>query len=293
LISFVHSQPHSLPRPPNQTAERAGVRAGDEILKIDGRDTGDMSLYAAGQALQGAEGSTATLTISRQGKQLDVEVARAKISTKSVDFKACSEKNVGYLRISNFSKLTAEDVLDALELFKQRKVDSTVLDIRNNGGGVFNSGVQVARMLIDKGDLVLIADADGVRDVYEAEGQAVDTATPMVVLVNKGTASASEVLAGALKDNMRATIAGEATFGKGLIQTLVPLSDGSAITVTVSKYQTPNGIDINKKGIQPDVALSEREIERIPVGSSKFCAWTASVDDADGAVREKVLTARG
>ena len=276
----------------NGPAERAGIRPGDEILKIDGRDTGDLSLYAAGNALQGAEGSTATLTVRRDdrgtSKEFEVEVTRAKIDSKSVDFGTCGD-SVGYLRIGNFSRMTAEDVLDALESFKNKGVGHIVLDVRNNGGGVFNAGVQVARMLINSGDLVLIADSDGVRDVVEAEGQAIDTKTPMVVLVNKGTASASEVLAGALKDNKRASIAGENSFGKGLIQTLVELSDGSAVTVTVSKYQTPNGIDINKKGIEPDVVLSDAEMERIPVGSKKFCSWSTSTDEADGALLGKIL----
>jgi carboxyl-terminal processing protease len=266
-------------------AERAGIRAGDEILEIDGQNTEEMSLYAAGNALQGAEGSTATLTVRRaergRAKEFNVSVTREKIASKSVDYGVCEDPyNIGYLRISNFSKMTPEDVLDAFETFKQKRVDHIVLDIRNNGGGVFNAGVQVARMLIDSGDLVLIADSDGVRDVYEAEGEAVDTKTPVVVLVNKGTASASEVLAGALKDNKRAKIAGENTFGKGLIQTLVELSDGSAVTITVSKYQTPNGIDINKKGIEPDIRLGEEEMERVPVGRQKFCSWATSEETA-------------
>ena len=276
----------------NGPAERAGIRAGDEILKIDGRETGDMSLYAAGNALQGSEGSMATLTIRRQDhgkpKEFEVEVTRAKIDSKSVDFSTCGD-SVGYLRIGSFSKMTAEDVLDALESFKRKGVGHIVLDIRNNGGGVFNAGVQVARMLVSSGDLVLIADSDGVRDVYEAEGEAVDTKTPVVVLVNKGTASASEVLAGALKDNKRASIVGENSFGKGLIQTLVELSDGSAVTVTVSKYQTPNGIDINKKGIEPDIRLTEEEMERIPAGGKKFCSWSISADEADEALLKKIL----
>lgn len=123
--------------------------------------------------------------------------------------------------------------------------------------------------------------SDGVRDVYEAEGTALDRKTPLVVLVNKGTASASEVLSGALKDNKRATIVGENTFGKGLIQTLVELSDGSAVTVTVSKYQTPNGIDINKKGIDPDVRLTSEELEAIPLGSQKFCEYAHTDSSVD------------
>ena len=122
--------------------------------------------------------------------------------------------------------------------------------------------------------------SDGVRDVYAADGSALDTATPLAVLVNKGTASASEVLAGALKDNNRAMIVGENTFGKGLIQTLVELSDGSAVTVTVSKYQTPAGIDINKTGIDPQKRLSAEELEEIPLGSKGFCSYIEKMDSS-------------
>lgn len=280
---------------PGGPAERAGIRAGDEILQIDGQDTQDMSLYAAGNALQGPEGSTVVLKVVSHanrfvGQARDVSLQRERIQIKNVDPRICKanqsgeKKNIGYIRIANFSKKTAEKVREALESFHDTTVDYIVLDVRNNGGGVFNAGIQVARMLIQSGDLVLIADSDGVRDVYEAEGDAIDTKTPMVVLVNKGTASASEVLAGALKDNRRARIVGENTFGKGLIQTLVELSDESAVTVTVSKYQTPNGIDINKKGIDPDVRLTEEELESIPIGSDQFCSYIQ-----DSSLVEKVF----
>jgi C-terminal peptidase prc len=209
-----------------------------------------------------------------------VKLVREKIDIKEVDAATCpvtdSNEKIGYIRISKFSKRTADGVRDAILALKDKGVSRFVLDIRNNGGGVFAAGVQVGRMWINQGDIVLIADSEGVRDVYEAEGGAIDTETPLTVLVNKGTASASEVLAGALKDNKRATIIGENTFGKGLIQTLVELSDGSAVTVTVSKYQTPSGIDINKKGIDPDVRLSEGELDAIPLGSESFCKYIDS-----------------
>lgn len=265
---------------PGGPAERAGIKAGDEILQIDGLDTENMSLYAAGNALQGASGSSVTLKVKSSSKLnmvKEITLTREKINIKGVDFGDCvakpTSKRVGYIRIASFSKKTAEKVREVIEDLKNKNVEYYVLDIRNNGGGVFAAGIEVGRMLIDTGDLVLIADSDGVRDVYEAEGEALDTKTPMIVLVNKGTASASEVLAGALKDNKRATIVGENTFGKGLIQTLVELSDGSAVTVTVSKYQTPNGIDINKKGIEPDVRLTGEELEQIPLGPDKFCTF--------------------
>ena len=176
-----------------------------------------------------------------------------------------------------------------------------MLDIRNNGGGLFPAGVDVARMLLDDGDIVLIADSQGVRDSYQANSTAVEPSAPLAVLVNRGTASASEVrtllshslqpeqgpctrlrasgatelarngilrnltvchaqvLAGALKDNGRGKVVGETTFGKGLIQTIVELSDGSGVAVTVARYQTPDGTDINKTGIQPDIAMDMGE----------------------------------
>lgn len=278
-------------------AERAGIKPGDEILQIDGKSTEDMSLYAAGNALQGPAGSKVVLKVESHANPFfeqakEITLTREKINMKNVDSATCKSstsgslegKTIGYIRISNFSKKTAEKVREALENFQassNNAVGYYVIDVRNNGGGVFNAGIQVARMLINSGDLVLIADSDGVRDVYEAEGEAIDTKTPMIVLVNKGTASASEVLAGALKDNTRAKIVGENTFGKGLIQTLVELSDGSAVTVTVSKYQTPNGIDINKTGIDPDVRLTEEELESIPLGSEQFCAY---IQDANKSI---------
>ncbi|DBB11095.1 TPA: hypothetical protein ACH3X3_006554 [Trebouxia sp. C0006] len=129
-------------------------------------------------------------------------------------------------------------------------------------------------MLIESGDIVLIADSQGVMDSYEATGTSIDSKAPVAVLVNKGTASASEVMAGALQDNKRATIAGETTFGKGLIQTIVELSDGSAVSVTVARYQTPAGTDINKVGIKPDIVLEDQTL--LPTDGPKFCKVMAS-----------------
>ena len=189
---------------------------------------------------------------------------------------AAPGSKLGYIRIATFSKATAEKVQDALTTLKAAGAERLVLDVRNNGGGLFPAGVEVGRMLINKGDIVLIADSDGVRDIYEAEGHPLDASTPLVVLVNRGTASASEVLAGALKDNKRAVLAGENTFGKGLIQTLVQLSDGSAVAVTVAKYQTPAGVDINKVGITPTIKLSAEELTALPLNGQEFCKYAAT-----------------
>jgi carboxyl-terminal processing protease len=279
---------------PGGPAERAGIRPGDEILAIDGTKTSELSLYAAGNLLQGADGSTVTLTVRPHGEttnknsntgprnERDMVLTRQPIAFNPVDAAVCdgtgasTSSKVGYIRLATFSKQTAEKVRAALRELKSLNVDRLVLDVRNNGGGLFPAGVEVARMLIQRGDIVLIADAGGVRDVYEAEGGVEDSTTPLTVLVNRGTASASEVLAGALKDNGRATIAGENTFGKGLIQTLVELSDGSAVAVTVAKYQTPAGVDINKVGIEPSVKLDADELLAVPLGAEGFCKYIAA-----------------
>jgi C-terminal peptidase prc len=191
--------------------------------------------------------------------------------------KVSSGSDVGYIRLASFNKQTTEKFRQALLDLQKSHPARMVLDFRNNGGGLFPSAVEVGRMLIDKGDIVLIADANGVRDVYEADGTAIDSRTPITVLVNRGTASASEVLAGALKDGGRATLVGENTFGKGLIQTLVPLSDGSAVAITVAKYQTPAGVDINKVGISPNTQLDAETLAAIPLGApDAFCRWAAA-----------------
>lgn len=207
--------------------------------------------------------------------------------------------------MSTFNGKSKGAFLEALEALQAQNVQRIVLDLRNNGGGLFPAAVEIGRMLIDRGDIVLIADAQGVRDIYSAEGRAIEKAAKVTVLVNRGTASAAEVLAGkptvkkmelvkerisvtetfwqsffytpvfvgALKDNGRAMIVGENTFGKGLIQTVVDLSDGSGMAVTVAKYQTPGGIDINKIGVTPNISLDTKDI---PFNGEGFCAIASS-----------------
>ena len=178
----------------------------------------------------------------------------------------------GYLRLASFSRATPAAVATALADLQTQGASRFVLDLRDNGGGVFPAAVDVARQWLPPArDVVLIADAAGVRDSYETDGNVgAPPGAPLTVLVNRGTASAAEVLAGALRDNGRAVVAGEPTFGKGLIQTVVPLSDGSAVAVTVARYQTPAGDDINRVGIQPDVLLEDGGVAALPIGDG-FC----------------------
>lgn len=259
-------------------AEAAGVHAGDVIAAIDGRPTRGMSLYEASELLQGEEGTKVALTLRRGGgngggnskaksaaaeKTLSVDVTRRRVEIRPVEARLCAEgaakaSPVGYIRLATFNNNSAGASADAVRELTSKGAARFVLDLRNNGGGVFAAAVAIARQWVAKGDLVLIADAQGVRDVYSADpGELVaKEGAPLVVLVNRGTASAAEVLAGALKDSGRARrVVGERTYGKGLIQTVVDLSDGSGVAVTVARYQTPSGTDINKIGIRPDVEV--------------------------------------
>jgi carboxyl-terminal processing protease len=287
-------------------AERAGVRPGDRLLAIDGAPTAELSLYAAGAALQGAAGSTVTLTIAPGGGSngsnsnaaaREVVLAREAIEVDAVDAALCptagglapaapSSDALGYIRIAAFNKSTVAETAAAVKDLRARGAARLLLDLRDNGGGLFPAGVDVARLFLARGDVVLIADAAGVRDVYDANGvngggsKALEPDAPLALLVNRRTASAAEVLAGALKDNGRAAVAGERTFGKGVIQTLVELADGSAVAVTVARYQTPAGVDINRVGIAPDVAVGAEALAAAPRAGAAFCEWVAGAGDA-------------
>eukprot|EP00951_Prasinocladus_malaysianus_P024796 scaffold215237_cov46-Prasinocladus_malaysianus.AAC.2 len=234
------------------------------------------------QPVSGRPSKTISLT-RQQIKIIPVSYALCGPTSSSVGPGAEGSK-LGYIRIATFNKNTAEATQEALLALKrpchvllvmsaQREgAQRYVLDVRNNGGGLFPAGVQVARMFINAGDIVLIADSQGVRDTYSADFTAIEDKKPLSVLVNRGTASAAEVLTGALQDQRRAVVAGEQTFGKGIIQTVVPLSDGSAVAVTVAAYQTPNEVSINKVGITPDLSLPED----VPSTPQAFCSLVQS-----------------
>ncbi|KAG2433211.1 hypothetical protein HYH02_012752 [Chlamydomonas schloesseri] len=273
-------------------SERAGVRPGDVISAVDGKPTRGISLYEASDLLQGPAGSSLTLTLQtpqgqdgKLGAPREVQLVREKVVFKPVSYATCSgvspttgvrnggSGKVEYIRVTTFNSSTVDGVVAAMREGKAAGVDGLILDMRNNGGGSFPAGVQVAKLLLPGGDIVLVADSNGVRDIYSADkALSLDTTTPLSVWVNRGTGSASEVLAGALKDNGRGTIVGETTFGKGLIQTVVNLSDGSGLAVTVAKYQTPSGLDINKIGITPDIRVSP---EALAVGGEAVCRQLA------------------
>lgn len=236
-------------------AERAGVRPADIITLIDGEDVHLLTPDEAAARIRGIPGSTVTLTVVHdqgKGKQESLSMVRENLKLKSVKATMLKPGEL-YIKIKQFSSTTANDLKAVLEDFSSQKVNRIILDLRNNSGGYFPGGVDVARLFLKGGTpIVYVVDKNGVQDEIDSIDDGVLTDIPMYVLVNSATASASEILAGALKDNGRAHLVGEQTFGKGVVQTVSQLSDGSGLAVTVARYETPGHIDINKIGITPD-----------------------------------------
>jgi carboxyl-terminal processing protease len=257
-------------------ASRAGVLPKDVITAIDGKTTRGMSTEDAVRLIRGQEGTTVTLTLRRRGQPLDVALTRERIELQAVDSQINTGPNglrVGYIRLKQFNANATKDMRKALREMEAEGVDGYVLDLRSNPGGLLMASVEIARQWLNEGTIVSTKTRSGITDVKRATGRAL-TDRPLVVLVNEGSASASEILSGALQDNNRAVLVGQKTFGKGLVQSVRGLSDGSGMTVTIAKYLTPRGRDIHKHGIDPDVTakMSELEAQRLKledIGTSR------------------------
>lgn len=235
---------------------KAGLKAGDKIVKIAGEPTKDMGIHDAVSKMRGTKGTTITITVFREGwkETKDITITRDIIKIKSVKTKVLDDK-IGYLKLTQFQETTAADLSTALEKLKKEGFTSLVLDLRNNPGGLLNSAVEVSDQFLPTKKLVVyIKGRRGNKTEYHTEGTYQSyTDMPMVVLVNQGSASASEIVAGALKDWNRAIVIGTQTFGKGSVQSLIPLSDGSGLRLTTAKYYTPKGTSIQGVGITPDI----------------------------------------
>lgn len=247
-------------------AEKAGLIAEDEIVEINGESTKGITVDKAADKIRGEEGTTVELTIKRKNQPLKKYViTRAEIVIKAVSTKVPNEvkldDNVGYIRLSSFiSKHAKTEFLNALNELSDKK--GYIIDLRSNPGGLLSNAIIISDMFIDGGVIVSTVDRDGYKDTTRATSRYI-TDKPLIVLINKGSASASEIFSGALKDNQRALIVGETSFGKGLVQEVNRLPNGAGMNVTIQKYLTPNGTDINKKGIEPDieVKLTDKDIE--------------------------------
>ena len=252
-------------------AQRAGVQAGDLVIRLDDTPVKGMSLNEAVKIMRGKPGSTIVLTIVREGldKPIKISITRDIIKVKSVRARML-DPGYGYLRISQFQSKTADYMLDAIEKLKKENdgdLKGLVLDLRNNPGGVLNGAVAVSDAFLTKGMIVYtegrIADS---RLRFNATPDDIIDGAPLVVLVNQGSASASEIVAGALQDHKRAIIIGAKTFGKGSVQTILPLSSNSALKLTTARYYTPSGRSIQAEGITPDIELETIEVAQIEAG---------------------------
>jgi len=262
-------------------AAKSGIRPADSILMIDGVSTVGLSLDDAAERMRGQIGSRVTLTIERAGeKVLEIDLVRDRIELNPVYAELRPQSNgkkIAYLRLSQFNANATAEMAHAIARLENQGADSYILDLRNNPGGLLQAGIDIAKLWVDEGTIVYTVNRQGTMGSFEAMGDAL-TKDPLVVLVNQGTASASEILAGALKDNGRAIILGEKTFGKGLIQSLFDLSDGAGLAVTVAKYETPSHKDINKLGIVPDQVVPLDPITLDQIGTPSDRQYQAAID---------------
>ncbi len=236
-------------------ATKVGLLAGDKIIKVNGEDVRKYNLHQIVKKLRGPKGSTVELTIFRKGKgTFKVVVTRDEVKIKHVGWKKIGD-DIGYIMITQFTQDVPYDVEKALNEFEAEGVKGIILDLRNNPGGLLTAAIEVARKFIPRGVIVYTKDRFGHKTSYSSFYKT-HPLLPMVVLVNGGSASASEILSGALKDHKRAILIGEKTFGKGCVQTVFNLSDGSALALTTAWYYTPSGVCIHKKGIEPNIKVT-------------------------------------
>ncbi len=236
-------------------AEAAGLRAGDKIIAIDGEDMDGINPELARRRVLGPAGTTVVLTIQREGENepLDVPITRAKITISSVEYEM--KGDIAYIQLNTFGDTTSQELRDALKELMAQNPKALILDLRNNGGGYLRTSVEVLSQFIKKGEVALYEQyGDGKRDTFTTLGGGLATDIPMVVLINEGSASASEIVAGALQDYGRATLVGVKSYGKGSVQNWLPLNGNEgAVRITIAKWLTPKERTIHKVGLEPDV----------------------------------------
>lgn len=232
---------------------KAGLRSGDRIIQVDGTDVTDMDLSSAVALVKGEKGTQVGLKIVRDGATSDYTVVRDEIEVQTVNY-AITEDNIGYISVSQFENVTAKQFKAAIEELKSEGAKGIIIDIRNNPGGLLTTVISMLKDIFPNGLIVYTEDKDGNRKEYsDNDNEELDM--PLAVLVNGNSASASEIFAGAIQDYGKGVIVGTQTFGKGIVQTVKPLTDGSAIKFTIAKYFTPKGQDIHGKGVTPDVVV--------------------------------------
>ncbi len=247
-------------------AEKAGLLAGDEILSIDGKSTKGITVDKAAEQIRGEEGTSVTLVVKRKDQEpKSYTITRAEIEIKSISQKVPESvkmpKDIVYIRLSSFiSRNASKEFSDILA--KNPDAKAVIVDLRSNPGGLLSNAIYISDMFLNGGAIVSTVDRDGYKETQKA-ARGVLTTKPLVVLIDKGSASASEIFSGAIKDNKRGVIVGTQSFGKGLVQEINKLPNSSGINITIQKYLTPNGTDIHKKGITPDIVveLTEEDVK--------------------------------
>lgn len=240
-------------------ADKAGIKALDTIVSIDGVSTDKISLEEAVTKIRGTKGSKVSLGVKRKGEKelISISIMRDAIKLKSVTKTKMLTDNIGYIQLVTFeSKEATNEMLDAFEKLGEKKYKGVILDLRNNGGGLLDNAIKIASIFLKDGIIVQTVDRNDDKEYFMVKpDMPLKVSAYVIVLINEGSASASEILAGAIQDHKRGLIVGRHSFGKASVQNVRPLSDGSAVLVTIAKYLTPNGNDISKKGIQPDVEV--------------------------------------
>lgn len=281
----------------NSPASRAGIQSGDHILSINGKPTKGMTVEDASNLIRGEVGTKVSLEIRRETGQgsFTVSLMRARIELPTVRYsvKQDGKNRVGYIRLNEFSAHAADQMRRAIQDLSKQSVDGFVLDLRGNPGGLLQASIEISRMWMDQGAIVRTVDRKG-RDEEVSANQTALTKLPLVVLVDGNSASSSEILTGALKDNGRATVVGSQTFGKALVQSVHNLADGSGLAVTIAHYYTPKGTDISHKGITPDVKIELSEDDQKKLGAQPKLFATMQDPQYAQAVNEleKMILAR-
>jgi carboxyl-terminal processing protease len=268
-------------------AQRAGIKAGDYITKVNEESTKDLTLMDAVQKMRGPKGTKVNLTIQRDGANdpLQFTLVRDTIKIESVKSKVLD--NIGYVKLTQFQEATGRDLGRVLRQFKDQKVQSTILDLRNNPGGLLTAAVEVSEQFLPNGKLVVYTKGrESKKDEWFAKGKDQMDDSPMIILVNEGSASASEIVAGALQDYGRAVIVGTTSFGKGSVQTILPLGDGSGLRLTTAKYYTPKGRSIQSTGITPDIVVKPQQPTTVAKADGK-----PGEKDQDGKTTRSPITA--
>lgn len=263
-------------------AESAGIEPRDYIVEIDGVDTTTLTLDEAAARMRGVIGTKVFLSVQSHDRQpgsirnLNIVRDRITLNPVTANLDNTNNRHIGYLRLNQFSANATKEVAHAIADLEKKGAKSYILDLRNNPGGLLQAGVEIARLWLHDGTIVYTVNRQGTLGSFESDPEVI-TEAPLVILVNQGTASASEILSGALQDNERAVLVGEKTFGKGLIQSLFELPDGSGLAVTVAKYETPNHTDINKLGIKPDFAISQEPITYNQIGTDEDLQYQEAI----------------